>query len=459
MVCQLVAHIDKVTQTLWSDGAWQHNHGSNIVILLSCLSRLASSSAVSAAASRVVGWCKQNFTSDQALAFGLAQQWLKGAGHGECWSCKSASDPLDEIGHLRDARVSNVNISVCTDILVMNYLAHLASGRVQQTRCWVNKGFEEMRERSSVLHEPLKFNGAIVDRSSSLRVYFVTHIVLMATAYGTQHPPDETMGQWQTVAALLCQWVTCIGQTDLHIQKNFELFFETSYCLMYMFRLSSNLTLQTARETFFRSVLRVITRARHLIDRLSEGRDIANIPVQNKSKFQNHEGNVFLVHLSTTNNATIADYHAHVILAFFLVEFQRVVNGMGSSLRTLYLNTKKELRPSILGLCVLLDENSFDILHLPIDDISNDENLDRAFEIMLAYLKSNLATQRGASRIEGLIISKLSNNHRLCRANVESTVPIMSGLPALLIGAYAAEDTGTLRTPCVTQADYLTTPQ
>lgn len=337
IVCGLVAHIANVRRTLSSkDKAWRDQHGDNIVILLSCLSRLAQSYPnVSELALGVVNEhanCCQPLEG-HAIAFRLAQRWLRGYD-----GPVPGQDVLVDIGDLRDATLANVALEKCTDRLCLNYLAQLAQGNECRAQEWVQKGFKELQTRWEDLRKPLVFRGQYVQGDPQLRFYFVAHVVLVATAYGTRAPSlgvNETMC-WENIAGLLCSWIQCMGEVPVRILGNVEVFFEAAYVLMYMHRLHPTRKVYTDLI----GVLRIITEARNLIEERANQRSIANIPVQQSPYFLRNCNNVFMESISTCNIATISDYHGHIILALFLVEFENLVDQPLTA-----LNTEEQLRP------------------------------------------------------------------------------------------------------------------
>lgn len=460
IVCGLVAHIANVRRTLSSSITWRDRHGDNIVILLSCLSRLAQSySSVSELVLGVVkehAICCQPLEGHHALAFGLAQKWLRGYD-----GPVLGQDVLMDSG--RDATVANVALEKCTDTLCLNYLAQLAQGNECRVQKWVLKGFKELVKRWDDLRQPLVFRGKYAQPDSQLRFYFVTHVVLMATAYGTRAPrlgANETI-LWENIAGLLCSWIQCMGEVPDRILGNVEVFFQASYVLMYMHRLHPTRKVNTD----LLGVLRIIAEARNLIEecanrKMEQGIGIGDIPVQRTGLFQRNRNNVFMESLSRCNIATIADYHGHVILAFFLVEFERLVEKLDPPLKALHINTDKQLRPWILGLCLLLDANHFECLSLAVDAMSL-EVWDRACSILTEYLEFNPET-RARVRIKKLIALKNAKQHETIRAIVASCLPCLTHLHALIIADYVLYVPLLVYTPQVGPEDFLTcltTPQ
>jgi hypothetical protein len=270
---------------------------------------------------------------DQAMAFGFARKWLSGAVKaGIEFRRDSVLLDITTVGirGFNQREVGNV-----TDAPVVNYLARLllepqsqAAGNPEtnpdywvagnpETKpdYWVQLTFEYLNTNWNTVSESLKFQGKYLSVKSCWRVYFVTHAVLVATAYGTQPPTHLDIDSWDKIACLLRGWISAMHDQTKQ-QANLEVFYEACYVLLFMHRLHQTPT--TVEQ--IKALGTTLVTARQRIIHWAEQGDPASILVQKKRPFTQDESNLFLVSASKTNNAMVADYHAHIILTIFLME-------------------------------------------------------------------------------------------------------------------------------------------
>jgi hypothetical protein len=260
--------------------------------------------------------------ADQAMAFGFARKWLWGAV--DAGIVFEQDSVLQDIIKVDSRRLNQGTLRNVTDTLVVNYLAYLllepqsqvAGNRKTNPDYWVQQYFAYLNKHWKAVSVPLQFRRRYLHEYSCWRVYFVTHAVLVATAYGTQPPTHYlTIQSWDKIACLLSDWISAMCEPAKQ-QANLEVFHEACYVLLFMHRLYQTTTTREHIE----GIRETLATARQRIIECAERGDAATIFVQKTLAFTPDESNLFLVSASTTNDAMVADYHAHIILTIFLVE-------------------------------------------------------------------------------------------------------------------------------------------
>ena len=179
------------------------------------------------------------------------------------------------------------------------------------TRPSVGKRRKQVRKR---LRQQLAKDGDnVVTKEDTAKVYFITHFVFVANAYG---PADlgrvnfSLQVRWH-VFRVLCRWFNDILENEA-IQANAEIFYEINYALMY---LVDNPTVDVG--------VKISDLPREVEPLFFQNLALAAAPANDVSNASAPNTNVFVPSVIVGDRFTV-DYHVHDIMAFYFSEGYRL---------------------------------------------------------------------------------------------------------------------------------------
>jgi hypothetical protein len=286
----------------------QRAHGQNVCLLLGSLSTIARDSTVPARAGDMLTHLRQikNPLSSQFITeYVLTCVWLGDKAQELENACRNgARSEIEYKDFLPDEALDSCAYQGLTNELVQHYLCSLRDalcpGYARNESAYprpetlVRKAISVLERRKGV-YKPLEFtqkDHMILTKDIHLhRVYFVTHVIIIGTAYGTSPMSGAFSPELRSkLFELLVGWFRQI-RSFKKIEPNLEPFYEICQCLLYLCRDDRNNILPPEMADIFYELL-----------------------VPDAS---------FLSTDSRENNDFVQRYHSRILVVSFLLEYDK----------------------------------------------------------------------------------------------------------------------------------------
>jgi hypothetical protein len=300
------------------------NHGKNICFLTAALPRvLRSQTLQQAAVKEVLEAFRYRILNQKdysyAPEFAVATEWMN-------WNTGKVTAGyaleravLLSIKDFDQSVLTNATYESLTSELLNHYIVSLALNKASQKtheqpgpEFWLMHGIGLIEDRWTEIDSDLEFtktNLIKADDENMHMAYFVTHVLFMANDYGNSPiRPELTVALQVKLFNVMRRWFMNI-HTKKAVHQNLEIFFEVSYSMLYLNSALRAHTIPPALWDYFDEMLQ-----------LGLTNNFAQSPLAKKSRH-----NVYFPH-DPRVDGFFADYHAHLVMGFFLVECGRYMS-------------------------------------------------------------------------------------------------------------------------------------
>lgn len=207
--------------------------------------------------------------------------------------------------------------SSATDVYLHYTLSAWCRQAEKEVNLLVEDAFVQVFEpRRQELRAPLVWRGKRLSQKKEQmeKLYFVTHLLFMANAYGTRRvwAPAFTASRQRDLFEILCSWFQQMyAQGTSVLSFHLEILCEIGYSLCYLYPVIDT-------DTRTRFPLEALYQCLEYYVKLGEHRSFEQTPLG-----RSHPHAVFLPSAAALKQHVdpfYVDYHTHIVLAFFLLE-------------------------------------------------------------------------------------------------------------------------------------------
>ena len=208
--------------------------------------------------------------------------------------------------------IDNAKYDSCTRILLNYFLLSLTTAPDKRPpEYWFKEGLRVLGDRWEEIDVELKFYGARnfveEDDQNMHMVYFVTHVIFMGNNYGNI-PLRAAMALRNELFDVLRKWFYQIHELKA-VESNMEIFFEICYSMFYL-----------NFDRKFELPMEVWEYFDQMLDKgLSV--DFSAAALNKKAST-----NIYFPNEKASTDRFLADYHTHVVMAFFFAEGVRYLS-------------------------------------------------------------------------------------------------------------------------------------